>query len=163
MNKEFLNRKISECEKRIKYYNKKISAIDDLKEKSGLDIVGFLDKDTFIVSADTDIELDKFSVKTTENLFYGCVGYLTYYKLKDKIKYTKYNFCKIKLFNITYGRGGPGASRRKSINILDYSNITDKIIISKIEKCIINKIISKKISNISGYNSSKFSQLLIFM
>lgn len=160
MNKEFLNRKISECEKRIKYYNKKISVIDDLKEKSGLDIVGYLDKDTFIVSADTDIKLNKFSVKTTESPFYGCVGYLTYYNLKNKIKYTKYNFCKIKLFNIIYGHG-PG--RRKSINILDYSNITDKIIISKIEKCIINKIISKKISNISGYNSSKFSQLLIFM
>src|SRR5690606_29462757 len=101
-------------------------------------------------------------VKTTETPFYGCVGYLTYYKLKDKIKYTKYDFCKIKLFNIIYGRG-PFSHRKRSINILDYSNITDKRIISKIEKCIINKIISKKISNISGYNSSKFSQLLIFM
>ena len=85
MNKEFLNRKISECEKRIKYYNKKISSINDLKEKSGLDIVGYLDKDTFIVSEDTDIKLDKFSVKATETQFYGCAGYLTYYNLKNKI------------------------------------------------------------------------------
>lgn len=161
MNKLYLNSKILDCERKIKYYKEKISAIDKVKEQFGLDVVGYIDKNTFIVSEDTDIKLDKYSVKITESIFYGCTGYLTYYSLKDKIKYTKNGCCKINLFHIPYGHG-PFDKKNRTIHIKDYSKITDKKVISKIEKCIINTIISKKVANISGYNFSKFSQLLIF-
>lgn len=163
MDKSYYEYKIETYNRRIRYNQRNLDRIKIAQDNEPNIRVAGIERGNLFLTDNSDYLYERINdcsfdyKKSPFDIDQYYCSIILFFK-KGKCKYTSHSLNRFALFYLKYDN----IELKNYEDLLPLKKETKEKIIKKINSTIIKNILDKKISNISGYNSEKIKELLLF-